>query len=484
MTNVVLVWFRNDLRLLDNPLLHLPQVSKAATIIGVYCFDKRFENKFSRVFRQQAIAHLSREMNQRLDIPLLVFEGQPENILTTIAKRFITGGSVVCSEEVTSNELAVDRSLRKSLKVLGWSFETTWNYSLFHPADLSFDIRETASPFTSFRKDVESASTPVRMSLRVPELSNKERVPIEGLDGLIQEAVVASWLNEFSASKNLYRGGEDAALLRLEAFCSAGLATYKDTRNESLGWDYSTKLSPWLAAGCISPRTIYHRVAEYEKVHGESVHTYWVTFELMTRDYMRFMAVKHGDAIFHETGPAGILPNGVSWSSKNLPRMQAWKTGFTGIPWVDGHMREMNATGYMSNRGRQNVASFLVHNLQVDWRLGSEYFEEMLVDYDVTSNWCNWAQIVGVGSRNQRVNRFNMDKQAREHDPRGLHAKTWIPELANVDNVHDMALRPPGVVTDGYPCPVVLLRSAKPLSTGQKHKSRAHRGKTKEFVTQ
>ena len=117
----------------------------------------------------------------------------------------------------------------------------------------------------------------------------------------------------------------------------APLATYKTTRNGSLGWDYSTKLSPFLAAGFISPRQIHHAVRVYEGNNKATQDTYWVIFELIWRDYMRFFGLKHGNSIFFEDGPAKKIPTGVTWypaESEGLKdKLEAWKTGNTGIPW-------------------------------------------------------------------------------------------------------------------------------------------------------
>ncbi len=116
---------------------------------------------------------------------------------------------------------------------------------------------------------------------------------------------------------------------------------------------------------------------------------------------------------------------------------------------VDGHMRELLHTGYMSNRGRQNVASFLIHNLKIDWRFGARHFEEYLVDHDVSQNWCNWNAAAGLSGG--RVNVFNMDKQARDYDPEGEHARYWIPELPSAlpgKSVHDLRYTPRGGVLE------------------------------------
>jgi deoxyribodipyrimidine photo-lyase len=111
---------------------------------------------------------------------------------------------------------------------------------------------------------------------------------------------------------------------------------------------------------------------------------------------------------------------------------ERWTSGTTGFPLVDASMRELSATGFMSNRGRQNVASFLTKNLRIDWRAGAEWFESVLIDYDVASNWGNWLYAAGVGTDGRGFRVFNIHKQAMDYDPSGDYVRHWLPELAGV----------------------------------------------------
>jgi len=483
-----IVWFRNDLRLRDNTTLHLAEVSKAKHLVGVYCFDDRFENARTRVFRQQAVAELSRNFARNFGTPFIVCQGQPEQVVPSLARKIQGGGHVVCSTESASYEQKVNHKLVGNLPE-DWDLVESWNYSMYHPEDIKgFDVLDgdLAEPFTKFRKDVEDAHTPIRKPLAIPKLQVSAPSwtgALSELPGYVENPGKWSDPDLVSFEQALpqdpapagphalhFRGGEDAGQLRLDQFCQHGLATYKKTRNQSVGWNYSTKLSPWLAAGCISPRQIHHRVADFEDQHGVSVDTYWVTFELLWRDYMRFFLIKYGNKVFHEAGPAGRVPGSVEWwptDDERVPaRIDAWRTGRTGVPWVDGHMRELAETGFMSNRGRQNVASFLIHNLNVDWRLGAQHFEDNLIDHDVSANWVNWVMAAGCGFAGQRVNKFNMDKQARDYDPEGRHAKAWIPELPSsvrgMKTVHELALRPPRKESGGSPGVMDAWLASKP----------------------
>ncbi|NVJ46896.1 MAG: hypothetical protein HWE07_07200 [Cytophagia bacterium] len=141
------------------------------------------------------------------------------------------------------------------------------------------------------------------------------------------------------------------------------MANYKQTRNGLIGGDYSSKFSPWLAHGCLSPRQIYWQIKKFEKYVRKNSSTYWLVFELLWRDYFHFVANKYGSKIYQRRGILG--EDKIEWGSEKL--FHLWRDGKTGEPFVDANMREMNATGFLSNRGRQNVASYLMHQMKIDW---------------------------------------------------------------------------------------------------------------------
>jgi deoxyribodipyrimidine photo-lyase len=233
-----------------------------------------------------------------------------------------------------------------------------------------------------------------------------------------------------------FRGGERAALARVKDYIwdKDLLQVYFDTRNGMIGGDYSTKFAPWLAMGCLSPRFVAAECKRYEEERVANKSTYWVVFELLWRDFFKFFALKHGTKLFLQGGTMeGSNP---TW--KYEPRyVQAWKDGMTGYPLVDANMRELAASGFMSNRGRQNVASFFALDMNSDWRYGADHFEETLLDYDVHSNWGNWCAAAGMTGG--RVNRFNIVKQSKDYDQHGDYVRHWLPELKDVPNafVHE-----------------------------------------------
>jgi deoxyribodipyrimidine photo-lyase len=222
-----------------------------------------------------------------------------------------------------------------------------------------------------------------------------------------------------------FKGGETEAHKRLDYYFykSRRIDTYKETRNGMIGDSYSTKLSPWLALGCISPRGIFDELKNYEAQYSANKSTYWLVFELLWRDYFRFMMKKHRNKFFQQTG---IKNKSVSIEEHDPELFFKWMNGKSGIDFIDANMTELNLTGYMSNRGRQNVASYLCNDLKLDWRYGAAYFEQQLIDYDVCSNWGNWACLAGVGNDPKAIRNFNLEKQAAEFDSNRTYRNLWL----------------------------------------------------------
>ena len=175
-----------------------------------------------------------------------------------------------------------------------------------------------------------------------------------------------------------------------------------------------------MANGSLSSRMIYEKVKEYEDVIEQNESTYWLIFELIWRDFFKFIALKHGDKIFHANGILNL-----SYGKKSSAKaFELWISGKTEEPFVNANMIELAKTGFMSNRGRQNVASFWAKNWQQDWRIAAAYFESLLIDYDVHSNYGNWLYVAGVGN-DPRDRQFNVKRQATMYDPNGEYQDLW-----------------------------------------------------------
>lgn len=200
-----------------------------------------------------------------------------------------------------------------------------------------------------------------------------------------------------------------------------------------------TKLSPWLAHGCLSPRLLYEEVKRYERERKKSKGTYWITHELLWRDFVRFSSMHFGNSIFKIGGPTNVRP---AWQWSRDPEMlRRWRLGLTGFPFVDCFMRELRVTGYCNHMGRECAGWFLIGDLGLDWRMGAEWFESFLVDYEPTANWYNWTYRCLPAASRGGAHGFLVDapghqlqgleilKWGTQHDPDSLYIKRWIPEL-------------------------------------------------------
>ncbi len=424
--NINLVWFRNDLRINDNKVLSEACI-KADKVIAVYCFDPRqFQNtmygfkkteKYRAKFLIETVTDLKHQLSA-LNIELLTYFELPETVIPKIvAKQGVT--DIFLQKEWTQEEVEVETSVKLRLERINW--HSIYNQFLFHPNDINFKISETPQVFTVFRKKLEKYVA-IREEIKIQALSDSNKIEnithIPSLGDLGFEAFTNHPHSAFPFS-----GGETAALNRLEDyfFNTKKLGVYKKTRNGLVGVDYSSKFSPWLANGSISARTIYWKVKAFEKTHFKNQSTYWLIFELIWRDYFKYISMKHGNQIFKLEG---ILRKDYEWST-NETQTNRWIDGETHSDFVNANMLELKETGWMSNRGRQNVASYFAKELELDWRIGAAYFEALLLDYDVHSNYGNWMYVAGVGN-DPRDRKFNVQLQAERYDTTGKFRKLWL----------------------------------------------------------
>ena len=465
----VAVWFRRDLRLHD----HGPLLAAAAEgpVVCVYCLDPR-EFGASRElglprlgvhrarFLIESLADL-REGLRRLGGELLVRRGCPEDVLPAMAREH-GWSKLVHHRLVGTEEEEVERAVSAAMTAVSCQVATFWDRTLVTLEDLPFAVTDTPEVFTSFRKRIEELSgfTPPLPSaaglVAAPDACDPGELPTLAEFGYAEPAADPRAVLPF-------RGGESAGRTRLAAWIwdHDRLRHYKATRNEMIGADYSSKFAPWLALGCLSTRRVQAEVERYEAERTRNDSTYWLTFELLWRDYFQLIALKHGARLFAASGLQGIdLP----WRHDEAA-FELWCRGRTGIPLVDANMRELLATGFMSNRGRQIVGSFLTKNLGLDWRWGAEWFESQLIDYDVASNQGNWCYVAGVGNDARGFRYFDVAIQAAKYDRRGDYVKLWCPELELLgkDTVHvPWTVPPPARKMLGveYPGPIVDLAAS------------------------
>lgn len=424
-----LVWFKTDLRLHDNETL-VKAVEHSSEVVPVYIFNPddyaTTEYGFCKTgsyraqFIIESVGALAKAL-QALGSGLIVRTGNPVEILPELAKEY-NAAKVYAKKEVAYEEKQIEEQVEAALWKVHATLETYSTSTLYHAEDLPFSIKDIPDVFTNFRKKVEREST-VREIFGVPEKITSPALPQPKLPTLKDLGLKRAVIDSRAVLQ--FKGGEDEALKRVNHyfFETKALSNYKETRNGLVGADYSSKLSVWLAQGCLSPRYIYHEVKEYEKQHGANESTYWLIFELLWRDYFRFMMKKHRNKFFLQTG---IKDSTQPINKFDAKALKTWIEGQTGIDFVDANMLELKLTGFMSNRGRQNVASYLCNDLKVDWRYGAAYFEQQLIDYDVCSNWGNWAYLAGVGNDPRGQRYFNIAKQADDYDRDHSYRKLWL----------------------------------------------------------
>jgi len=425
MKKTGLIWFRNNLRVQDNTSLQ-QAIAENDRVIGLFCFDPRWFTKttwgFKKTekYRAQFLIETVQDLRvnlQLLNIPLFVYQKEPEAIFLKLVDRFEVT-TIYTQHEWTHEEITVLNAVKMITKEdkLQWKFQ--YDQFLFHPEDIPFPTENIPQVFTNFRKKCEKYSTvrkdqEVLSGLSVNSIKNETKIPF--LKDLGFEEFVQDARTVFP-----YIGGENHAKKRIQEYFwkTHKLSYYKKTRNGLIGTDYSSKLSAWLANGSISPRIIYHEIKRYEQEIGKNESTYWLIFELIWRDFFKFISLKHGDDIFKL---GGILNKNYNWS-KNRNSLQDWIDGHTKEPFVNANMLELKHTGW---RGRQNVASFFAKEQQLDWRIGAAYFESLLIDYDVHSNYGNWLYVAGVGN-DPRDRKFNIKLQSQRYDPNQKYQNIWL----------------------------------------------------------
>eukprot|EP00898_Chlorokybus_atmophyticus_P003146 jgi/Chlat1/3832/Chrsp26S04060 len=449
--STAIVWFKNDLRVHDNGALvaaHDAVVAASSapgsgsnsastpSLLPTYCFDPRiFGSATTHAFHMpktggkarfilESVEDLRDRLRER-GSDLLVRVGRPEEVLPLLARE-VGAARVYAQKETCAEELAVERNLRRELAKIGVKLELIWGGTMYHADDLPFDFNHVPDSVESRSRIRDPLPTPVALA-QLPS----------GLDmGVIPSIsdLCPGQEDQKGDPKGVleFRGGESVALARMKHYFwdKDCLKEYKHTRNGMLGADYSSKFSPWLAHGCISPRLIHSEVKRYEKERVANDSTYWLLFELIWRDYFRFLAERVGDSLFRLHGPRHVT-QGKEWRRDDV-MFAAWRDGMTGYPLVDANMRELKETGYMSNRGRQIVCSFLTRDMGLDWRMGAEWFETCLLDYDPHSNYGNWTYGAGVGTDPREDRYFSIPKQASNYDSDGAYVAHWIPPLANV----------------------------------------------------
>ncbi|MBX2857419.1 MAG: DASH family cryptochrome [Cellvibrionaceae bacterium] len=416
-----LYWFTNDLRIEDNPSLWQASQQVAhlacAYIINPSWFrGNRYNLKTigeqrwlflyeSLLDLQAALAALGQHL-------LILYESPIDAIPSLITQYNID--AIYSSQNAGYYENQHWQTLQQRYPQL--RFQQYTSHTLFEQAQLPTLIEQLPQSFSQFRKLAEPL-LPQHNSVSATQLPPPAKLVQPQADFKAPQLP-----GDIEPQHKLFKGGARAAKQQLQAYFNSHQPSYyKQTRNALDGWQNSSKFSPWLANGSLSVRLVLRSLRHYEATRGANESTYWLCFELLWREYFQWLAHASGRRLFSKSGTKRqkVL------SSFYPERFQRRCQGNTPYPLVNACMKQLNATGYMTNRGRQIVASCFVNELALDWRFGAAYFEQQLIDYDVAANWGNWQYLAGVGSNPRGKRHFHLPKQQASYDPEGTFIAKW-----------------------------------------------------------
>ena len=422
-----IVWFRSNLRVEDNISLSRA-VKDSSRVIGFINIDPanfelsnygfRRTEKFRAKFLLESIQELKKQLHE-LNISLIITNQDFKSSINSIIIKYNVR-SIYMQREWTRDELTEEDHIPKHINLI-----KDFDQFLYSPDSVKEIYENIPRGFSNFRKKCEKYLN-IPNPLQTPKPLDKKNN--------IDDVYSIPTLNDlgfegFKVHKNSvfkFLGGETSAKERVYEyfFKTKRISKYKLTRNGLLGKDYSSKLSSWLANGSISSRFVYMQIKKYEEEIERNESTYWLFFELIWRDFFKYVSMEHKDKFFSKSG---IYGNSKEWSD-NKELINSWINGETNEPFVNANMKELSKTGFMSNRGRQNVANYLTKELKIDWRIGAEYFESLLIDYDVHSNYGNWLYNSGIGNDSMPFRKFNPKLQSERYDPNKEYEKLWLNE--------------------------------------------------------
>ena len=419
-------WFRQDLRLSDNPALD--SAAQYETLIPIYILDEVNSGEFKMGAASKWWLHQSlTKLNESLDGKLLVYQGNPHEILNKLIEEqevsYVTWNR--CYEPWRIDR---DKEIKRNFEDKNVAVESFSASLLWEPWTISKDDGTPYRVFTPFYKKGCLNSEEPRLPAGKVDLSNlySEDLSSDSITDLNLLPTI-KWYESFEEEWN---PGEIGAEQNLNSFLDSGLLNYKEGRNFP-SQEFVSRLSPHLHFGEISPNEVWYRAKTKEGISGIEKSLAHFHSELGWREFSYYLLYHFPDLPnknFQEK--FDIFP----WQ-ENEEFLALWQKGNTGYPIVDAGMRELWQTGYMHNRLRMIVGSFLVKNLLIDWRFGERWFWDCLVDADLASNSASWQWVAGSGADAAPYFRiFNPITQGLKFDPEGEYTKKYVPELRDLPN--------------------------------------------------
>jgi deoxyribodipyrimidine photo-lyase len=448
----IIVWFRQDLRISDHAALHAASQT-GAPIIPLFILDKKSDAQWTT--GRASLWWLEgslRELNialKSLNSRLILRRGKPQNVLDNLLDE-ITAQAVYFTRRYEPENAAEDQSISEHLRDKGIECRRFSGSLLFEPDAIAKKTGGAFRVFTPFYKTCLAMETvkntlPAPKNLMAPETWPKsERLKHWKLRPIKS--------NGDAGFKDRWRPGTVQAYDVLKEFTGCRISKYTEDRNRP-DRKGTSGLSPYLHFGEISPREIWNFVTRPDGLK-EEVTNGNVSFlrELIWREFS-YHLLWHWPHITHL--PFNKNFEGFPWRDDERA-LKAWQSGSTGYPIVDAGMRELWQTGWMHNRVRMVVASFLTKHLLIPWQEGARWFWDTLVDADLANNSASWQWVAGCGADASPYFRiFNPILQGQKFDPQGRYVRQWVPELADLPNRYIHVPWESGTRIFGYPAPLV-----------------------------
>ncbi len=426
----ILVWFRNDLRLADNPAASAALRAKEALFVYIEETNAglRPRGGASRWWLHHSLGSLARSLAERGQI-LLILKGDSCQLVPALAKGCRID-KVVWNRRYGQPDRNMDAAIKAELKAAGIAAESFNGALLYEPMEIRSKAGGPMRVFTPFWRACRAAREPDRPVAAPDRLPPPMTLPA-GAPALADLGLLPTqpdWAGGLRAS---WEPGEAGAAARLADFLGGPLRNYGENRNRP-DFVSTSRLSPHLAFGEISPRQIWHateaaRMAGQAAGNADDIQTFFS--ELGWREFSHHLLF-HFPTLPH----ANYQPkfDAFPWQD-DAEGLAAWQRGQTGYPIVDAGMRELWQTGFMHNRVRMIVASFLIKHLMIDWRLGESWFWDTLCDADPANNAASWQWVAGSGADAAPYFRiFNPVTQGEKFDPDGVYVRKFVPELARL----------------------------------------------------
>lgn len=442
------IWLRNDLRLSDNAALH-QSCQNNREVLFLYILDESNAiGSASKWFLHKALESFAKDIKQKYNANLLIKSGNPKSILEEIVKKYSID-SIFYNRVYEPYAIKRDTEIKSYFKQNNLEVKSFNSSLLFEPTEIKNLSGSYFKVFTPFWKkcltQISNIESPFKIakSLNLLKIDKNDSLPLKDLNLLPKKV---NWAKSWD---NLYKVSEEEAHNLADNFMQNKMLNYKEGRDFP-GINNTSFLSPYLHLGLISPKQIYFKLLAFEPDNNSNC----FLSEVGWREFSYYLLF-HFPKLSHNNFKSKF--DNFSWKN-NKEDLKKWQKGITGFPLIDAGMRQLWQTGWMHNRVRMVVASFLTKNLLIDWRIGQEWFWDSLLDADLASNSASWQWVAGSGADAAPYFRiFNPITQSQRFDPKGQYIRKWVPEIADLS---DKEIHCP-INRSKYPKPMIDLKFSR-----------------------